>query len=193
MTAKLDVLLDRYGKFSNVILFIMLIIPFNALIWPTMSGHFRNLTSGLSTLDPDFAYLPQTALDRVAAYGAPARAYYLVIEWTADLAYPFIYATLFALLLTFILRRALPAQNPYQRLRLIPYAMMVCDYSENILVSLLLLTFPAQSMVLAWLASIASFFKWMFGGMVVLSLLISLIALFATLFGEAQEPRGGSS
>ena len=193
MIGKLAALLDKYGKIQNVILFIMLIIPFNALIFPTMSGHFRDLAHGLGTLDPDFGYLPQTALDHIFAYGAPARAYYLLIEWTADLAYPFIYSTLFALLLTFILHRAFPPQSPYQRLHLVPYAMMVCDYSENILVSLLLLTYPAQSIFLAWIASIASFLKWMFGGMVVLSLLISIIALFAALIREAQEPRGGSS
>lgn len=165
----------------NVIVAIMAIIPFNALIFPLMSSHFTNLAGGLRTLDVQLGYMPADAIRQIGEYGDAARKFYLVIEWTADLFYPAVYCALFTLLLGVMLKKAVAPRHPYRNLVVAPIMMMVCDYLENNSISLMLLSASLRIPVIAWFAAIASLLKWLFGGFVILSILIALVALLIQL------------
>ena len=169
----------RNANLRNLVIAIMVIIPINFLAFPRMAWHFRNLSGGVSTLDVQFAYTPAEALRIVGNYSSPARNFYLLIEWTADLLYPATYATLFALLLALILKTAVAEDHPFRSFALLPYLMMVADYTENISISLLLLLYPPG--ILAAIAATASFLKWLFGGLIILALILSIIQMVRAL------------
>jgi len=175
----------RNATLRNLVIAIMVIIPLNALAFPLMSSHFRELSGGISTLDVQFGYTPAEALEIVGNYSQPARNFYLLIEWTADLLYPVTYATLFALLLALILKAGVGEDHPFRSFALLPYLMMVADYTENTSISLLLILFPNG--ILAAIAATASFLKWLFGGLVILALVLSIILLIRALLRREPE------
>lgn len=163
---------------------IMGIIPFNALLFPLMSARFGELSKGARTLDVQFGYLPADAIQQIASYGEQGRNYYLIIAWTADLLFPFVYMALFSLLLATIFKGATSPDHPFRKLASLPLFMMVADYSENIFVSLLVLTQANPIGLLAWLAALASLLKWLFGGLVALALIIGLFSLVSRVIQE---------
>jgi len=180
--------LYRHATIRNIILAIMVIIPFNALIFPLMSGRFRELTNEMQTLDVQPGYLPGDALAQIGQYGAEGRKFYILIELTADLFYPLIYATLFSLMIALVLKAGLPQSQPYQQLALLPVLMMVADYLENFSIVLMLAFFPALSIpAAAWFAAVASFLKWLWGGFSFLALLIGTgILVFKLIRGNQR-------
>ena len=184
---KLTVWLYQHASIRNIILAVMVIIPFNALVFPLMTGHFRQLARGMQTLDVQFAYLPDQALSQISQYGDSARKFYVLIELTADLFYPLVYATLFALLLALILKAGLSDFQPYQQLALLPFFMMAADYCENISIVMMLAFYPAAATpTLGWIAAGASFLKWILGGFSGLALLIGLGLLMQKLIRGNQ-------
>jgi len=179
--------LYQHATIRNIILAIMVIIPFNALIFPLMSGRFRELANGLGTLDFQFGYLPGDATLQISQYGEAARKFYILIELTADLLYPLIYATLFSLILALVLKAGLTQSQPYYQLALLPVLMMAADYVENFTIVLMLAFFPALSIpAVAWVAAVASFLKWLLGGLSLLALLIGTGILVSKLIRSNQ-------
>ena len=181
--------LYQHATIRNIILAIMVIIPFNALIFPLMSGRFRDLAKGLKTLDVQLGYLPGEAISQISQYGEAARKFYILMELTADLFYPLIYATLFSLILALILKAGLTQSQPYYQLALLPVFMMAADYVENLTIVLMLAFFPALSIpAVAWVAAVASFLKWLLGGFSLLALLIGTVILVSNLI---RDNKGG--
>jgi hypothetical protein len=165
--------LYKHASVRNIILAIMVIIPFNALIFPLMSGRFRELANGMQTLDVQLGYLPGEAIAQISQYGEAARKFYILIELTADLFYPVVYATLFSLVIALVLKAGKGQSLPYHQLALLPVLMMAADYVENFSIVLMLTFFPTLSTpAVAWVASVASFLKWLWGGFSILALLI---------------------
>ncbi|GAP06715.1 hypothetical protein ATHL_01572 [Anaerolinea thermolimosa] len=171
-----------YIKFRNLIIIFMVIIPFNILIFPILSENFRSVSGNLQTLDVQFGYSPEDALNFIQRLGETARHFYLLIEWTADLFYPIIYSSLFTLLLG-LLFKAVHLQDKLTGLRyliVLPVFMMGFDYSENILLSILLLWHNSLSgygmaLWVASFASIASLCKWLTGGLILITLFTGFI------------------
>ena len=179
--------LYQHATIRNIILAIMAIIPFNALIFPLMSGHFSELTNGMQTLDVQPGYLPGDASAQISQYGEAGRKFYILIELTADLFYPLIYATLFSLIIALVLKAGLPQSQPYHQLVLLPVIMMTADYVENFTILLMLAFFPALSIpAIAWFAAGASFLKWLLGGFSILALLIGAGILVSKLIRNNQ-------
>lgn len=172
-----------HASLANLVLAIMLVIPFNALIFPLMSGHFHQIASGMSTLDVQLGYTPSDAARQTASYGASARQYYLLIEWTADLFYPIVYSSVFTLLLGFILKGILQEGHRFRGMVVAPSLMMISDYLENIFISLQILVYPTTISILGWLSAFFSLLKWFLGGIIIVSLLISVIFLIKNLTG----------
>jgi hypothetical protein len=62
-------------------------------------------------------------------------------------------------------------------LNLVPVAGVLFDYTENVLASVVMLRYPAESWIAATLASPATAIKWVFVGGSFVVLLANLIAL----------------
>jgi len=150
----------RKASLRTLIIAIMVVIPFNLLVFPVLSARFATLTNGLQTLDVQIGYLPSTAQAQVAQYSGDAIRHYLLTEWTADLIFPLAYTTVLTCILAVFLRVTTTETDPLRRIALLPLLMMASDYAENILVSLLVLSFPNGSNFTSLAAAVASATKW---------------------------------
>ena len=141
----------------------------------------------MQTLDIQLGYLPGEAITQISQYGEPARKFYILIECTADLVYPLVYAALFSLVLALILKAGLTQSQPYRQLALLPVLMMAADYIENFTIVSMLAFYPAASIpAIAWIASVASFLKWLWAGFSILALLIGTGILISKLIRGNQ-------
>ncbi len=111
-------------------------------------------------LPPDLhlAYTP-AHLEQDFTYWSQHRAAFLWGHLVVDNVYPLIYGLLLALLLTALRPRRFPDRAPWWALAL-PVAMALADGSENLLLSLLMFTYPRLPVAWAWMASLATGTKW---------------------------------
>lgn len=177
-----------YIKIKNLILMFMLIIPFNVLVFPILSENFRSISGNLQTLDVQFAYSPTDAIHLIQQLEEKARHFYLLIEWTADLLYPITYSSLLTILLGLLLKAvSLPDKLTSLRfLIVLPLFMMGFDYAENIFLSILLiwqnqLSSSGMNLWIASIASIASFGKWLTGGLILAVLFSGFMLLVVNI------------
>jgi hypothetical protein len=96
----------------------------------------------------------------LTAYGEEGRSLYLKLE-LVDLVYPIVYSVLFALILTYLLKRALPAESALQRLSLLPFAALGMDYLENAGIITMCATYPERWPRLGAAAGIFNAGKWL--------------------------------
>lgn len=175
-------------KIKNLIVMFMIIIPFNILVFPILSEHYRSISGNLQTLDVQFGYSARDAINLIQQLGEKARHFYLLIEWTADLFYPVTYSSLLTILLGLLLKAvSLPDKLNGLRFSIfLPLFMMGFDYSENILLSTLLI-WPNQlsgsgiDLWIASMASVASFCKWLSGGLILVALFSGFILLIINI------------
>jgi hypothetical protein len=107
-------------------------------------------------------YSVETAHKAVAGYGEAGRALYAQIQGTADVAYPIVYSIAFALLLSFLWKRAAPAAKWTYWLPLLPIVGALFDLTENFFIVQLLKQYPQQPDSIAQIARAATFCKWLF-------------------------------
>jgi hypothetical protein len=177
--------LEKIASLKTIIILVMVIIPFNALLFPWVAGRLEAI-SGYRLMDVLFWYTPREVFTRLDAYQTGGRNLYLISAWAIDLLYPLVYSLLFACILTVTLRAAFAPQNPLQRMQLLPFLMMFFDYLENIAISLLLVFYPAQLDLLARMASTFTSLKWCFAVFSLFALLTGLIRWIIVVFKPAR-------
>ena len=111
---------------------------------------------------PDTSLFYSTAdLSRMAeAYGEQGRQAYIHARFTFDLLWPLVYTAFLCTSLSWLNRRAFPADSPWQRMNLVPLAAMLLDLLENISTSLVMAQYPAPLPLAAALAPIFTLAKW---------------------------------
>ena len=129
----------------------------------------------IGAIDSTFGFSPQKTLQMVEEYGESARAYYMMVELTIDLAYPVVYSLLLAVTITIIYLRLL--ERPVNYLNLLPFAILVFDYLENITIILLLRHYPEQSVAMATLCELFKLIKWLLFGLVLFIIFYGLAKL----------------
>ncbi|WP_054848126.1 hypothetical protein [Methanoculleus chikugoensis] len=105
------------------------------------------ITGGAGILDMEFTYTPVQAYAMLAALGGDAgRAFYLARIVPLDLVFPLAYTLFYAVAISWLLSRWLPAGSPpWMRLNLVPLVAGIADYCENIGgVIAMLLAYPAE-------------------------------------------------
>jgi hypothetical protein len=112
------------------------------------------LFSPEKVLDARGWYSPDEAKVLFERLGDEGRLLYAKTEVTLDLAFPFIYGTLF-LLLTLRLYE----EGVARRLMLVPLIAMVADLLENSLIAYLAWTFNGQASALTWVAALFTAIK----------------------------------
>ncbi|BAJ63522.1 hypothetical protein [Anaerolinea thermophila] len=174
-------LLNKYASGKILILLFMALIPFNLLIFPAMQMELsrRALTSDAHMLDVQIGYTAEQALDEISQLGVQGKQWYRLITWTADLVYPALYSTFFALLLAFLLRVVSVTDSRFSLVPLVPFLMALMDYGENIAITVALSAFSQPSEGILALASVLSALKWACG---IVILLFVVLLLFYLLF-----------
>jgi len=171
----LSSLLHRIASWKTLLLFLALYFLFVALILKNTEAHINSLAGkSIGIIDLTMGFDPQRTLDMVAGYGDAARGHYAMVEMTADVAYPIVYAFVLAIMLTLLFRN-----TKYARVHLLPFLVLLFDYAENINIVYLLKTYPEQSLAAATLCEVFKLLKWGTSGLVCLTILAGIILKLA--------------
>jgi len=127
-------------------------LAFNLLIFPSFAADIVAVSQGTNVLDLKPWYSPDEALQCINAYGPEGRRIYLWAEWTADFLYPPIYSLLFGGLL-FRLGGG--------KWSLLAVFSWLFDWTENVLITLMLVMYPAFNPVVAQVAAFFTTLKWL--------------------------------
>lgn len=165
----------RWIKPVNLLIPILFALPFNLLLFPRRSAALVGL-SGVERpiIDTWFAYTPDRVYQVLPALGQQGRQLYAITELSLDLAYPLVYNSFLWLAITLVVDKTFHRQSPIQKLALLPAGVLACDYAENILLAILLWSYPTRHTTLAWAASFFTTAKWVLGALAILSILLGL-------------------
>lgn len=185
----MNVLIRTLNRFSHWKSFLILLAVYASFpaYWLKNAATTINQLSG-KTIDPvdlTFGFNPARTLAMIADYGDEARTYYVRVELTVDMAYPIVYALLFAVILTLLFRGR--AYKPFGWVTLLPFAILLFDYLENATIVGLLTSYPQQSYGLAVLCEIFKLAKWLTVALIFGLMLYGVIRLIA---GRRQAQMG---
>ena len=134
----------------------------------------EKITGGAGILDMEFTYTPVQAYAMLAALGDAGRAFYLTRIVPLDLVFPLAYTLFYAVAISWLLSRWLPAESPWMRLNLVPLVAGAADYCENIGVVAMLLAYPAELYGVAAFTAVISPIKYTFIAVSVLNILAAV-------------------
>jgi len=141
----------------------------------------RPYAAGTNILDVEFFYTATQAYDRFTLFGEQGRATYLTIL-KGDLVYPALLGSLLAVSICLIVKRLNPSRVGWQYLALLPLVNMVCDYCENFLLFVLLLSYPTHLPTVASVAGVVTLTKNIFGILSFATLAFGLLAMLIRYF-----------
>jgi hypothetical protein len=161
-------------------------LSFNLFIFPWRTARVREF-SGIADrlLDIRFSYSPDEVFDLAARLGERGRQLYALSELSIDAIYPLLYSSFFYLLLLLVIPRAFSNHPRWQRLALLPFAALACDYAENVSLAIILLGFP-ETMPVAPFANLFTMAKWMFGAISIVLLLTGSLKLLVRKWTTAR-------
>lgn len=125
-----------------------------------------NALSGkkVNIIDLTMDYDTERTRQYLSDYTLEARAYYAQVEATVDVAYPLVYAFLFALILALLFRRSRFGVPDW--VVVLPFVIQLLDYTENFFIYQLLTQYPDFSEGLLIGCEVAKVLKW--GGVLVI-------------------------
>ena len=155
-----------------------------------MMGYIMPLAGGLMALaanasvmplDLMFFYTPDQAFAMIEKYGEAGRDLYMKIELTADIIYPIIYTLFYGLLLSWLFQRGFKSDSKMQKYNVMPVGAWFFDMLENVGIVSMLVMYPSQPAVMAWLTMIFGSIKWAF----------FLVTVGLTLYGLVRAIMNG--
>jgi hypothetical protein len=141
-------------------------------------------------LDLMFFYTPQQAFEMMDRYGEAGRSVYLRIELTADIIYPIIYTLFYGLLLSWLFQRAFRSDSQMQKWNVMPVGAWLFDMLENVGIVSMLIMYPSQPEIMAWLTMLFGAIKWGFFVFTVGLVLVGLVKAAMNRFRKQAEFAG---
>lgn len=138
-------------------------------------------------LDLMFFYTPAQAFEMMDKYGEAGRSIYLRIELTADIIYPIIYTLFFGLLLSWLFQRAFNPESPMQKWNVMPVGAWFFDLLENVGIVSMLMMYPSQPEIMAWLTMLFGSLKWAFFLITMGLVLVGLVRAALNRFRKQAE------
>jgi hypothetical protein len=148
----------------------------NALRFPLSVPWMTELSGGLRILDMRPFYSPGQVYQLFEALGVAGRSAYLRLLWSVDAFLP--------LLFSLFLSEAV-ARGALRRYRLVPFAAGLADYLENMVLTALLLRYPARLDALARVASVLTSLK---HGLYLAGLILAALGAARELLGRGAPP-----
>lgn len=157
----------------------LVFVFFLVVILPAVS--FQASQMGLSpSIDTNFSFDPNVIYVILAGYGESGRAFYLLQRWTFDFIWPMVYG--FPIFFTLRLWLGKLDSSMVKLFIYLPLMAMLLDYLENITFSVIILLFPTEWMILAYLGVLLSLLKWITLSVSLISVsVLSLVVLVQTI------------
>jgi hypothetical protein len=159
--------LYRFASVKMLIVAVVAYAVFPAYFLKNAETRINQLTGKpVEIIDLGIGFNPERTRQLLDTYTPEARAYYASVEATIDVAYPIVYAFLFAIIIALLYR-----QNRHGLPRWIvalPFVGLLFDYTENFFIYQLLAQYPDISDTQILLCEAAKLGKWVVLGAVLL-------------------------
>ncbi|PHS28282.1 MAG: hypothetical protein COA84_01935 [Robiginitomaculum sp.] len=149
---------------------------------------FRLLMQGMGDsadnppLDLMFSYTPDQVYTNLSALGEEGRKTRVLVSSTLDTAYPLIYSSLFAVLITLTTHFLGLTHKGWIMLAHLPFAALIFDLAENTSIIVMALQYPDTMTGLARMASVFTSLKWISVSLVIGAAgMLSMMALVRRL------------
>ena len=174
MFTKISRYLCRISTIPVLFVSFLIFLIFVFFILPDMAQIMDAISSGLGSPDRLFYYDAETLLAFAKEYGEDGRHAYVRTRITHDIGWSLVYAGFLCLVISYANTISLPRDSRLQRLNLIPLVPLFFDTLENLIISIVMLSFPETWPLLNRLAGITTAAKWC---MVILSIFACMCAL----------------
>lgn len=144
-------ILVKIATGRNFILLFCLFIAFSGFIMPSVESDIKAMSGGVGVMDLQPFYTPEKARAMLGAYGPEGTRLYLIAQWTVDFIFPIISGLMFAVGLIWA------GGKRWWWMGLI---LTLVDWSENVLITALLMQYPSFSPQLAWVSCFFTSAKW---------------------------------
>jgi hypothetical protein len=152
---------------------------FAGTVLPQQARKADVYSNGAGSPDTSRMYSAEELYQLAEAYGAQGRAEYVYARFTFDLIFPAVYLLFLVTSLSWSLAQVFAESNRLRLLNLFPVFGWAFDMLENISAALVFQRFPNPTPIVANLAGMFTFIKWVF---VYGSFLILVLACFAALW-----------
>jgi len=125
--------------------------------------------------DMMLTYSPGTIYQRLVQFGAEGRYAYRLFLERVDFIFPALYGLFFVSTTTRGFSRLFPNRPALQKLSLLPLAVTLFDYAENLCFLAMLRDYPHEFVSLEKIANLFTLLKWLFA---LISTALALLAVF---------------
>jgi hypothetical protein len=133
-------------------------VMFTVIVLPAVA--FNAVEMGLTqSIDTNFNFNPELIYSIIESYGETGRAFYLWQRWTFDLIWPMIYGL--PLWLTLQLFLPMIKANQFKGLVWLPLFAILFDYLENIIFTIVVISYPSNLIFLTYFGVFLSLLKWL--------------------------------
>ncbi|MEJ2758491.1 MAG: hypothetical protein P8046_08440 [Anaerolineales bacterium] len=176
---RLSTWLTGVSKGWVVILSVLIFVLFMIFVLPDQAAKAELYTQGGDSPDMSFFYTPGDLFQMAEGYGEEGRQAYIRARFTFDLIFPMVYGLFLITTISWFASRIFPIGSRWRRLNLVPAVGVLCDLLENSAASIVMASYPKNSLLVGWLASGFTLLKWAFvyGSFFVL-LIIGIIWLY---------------
>ena len=167
---------------------LIIFLLFSALVLPQQATRAEQETGSTVSPDMSFFYSPSELYRMAESYGEQGREAYVRARFTFDLIWPLVYTLFLATAISWVFGKAFAPDSRWQRANLVPLLGALFDYLENLSTSLVMMRFPAQTVVVDLLAPLFTALKWGFlGASFVLLLGGMIVAVWRWLRRRTQD------
>ncbi|MBS1248569.1 MAG: hypothetical protein MAG431_00121 [Chloroflexi bacterium] len=186
MSKKLSAWLHQITNNWVALIALVIFFAFTAIVLPRQAAKAEAQTGQSTSPDTSFTYSVDDLYHMAEAYGEQGRKAYVRARFTFDLIFPVVYVLFLVTAISFLAGKSLEPNSPWMRANLIPVLGATFDYLENISTSLVMWRYPAPMPIVAFLAPVFTFVKWIFVGGSFLILVLGVVG-WVWKFGKKAQ------
>lgn len=157
---RLTAALLRLSATPVLIVSTILFAVFLIRVLPVQAQQAEQYSADIGSPDTLFYYTPQTLYDIAAAYEDSGRRLYVQARYRFDIVWPLVYALFLISAISHLSQMLFPPAALWHRLTLVPFCGLLMDFAENLLVTLVMVRFPATTPIADVASGITTTLKW---------------------------------
>jgi len=179
-----NIKLKKLYNLNGILISTVVFIIFMVFVLPWVSNMMEGF-GNVQSPDTLFTYSSEKLFSITHDYGVEGRRMYLIQRFTFDLFWPIVYGMFCLSLIGFAVMR-FERLMKYKYLVYVPVIAVIMDYVENILVSVVFLMYPAESRMIAILASVSTSIKWIYVSLSMILAVVSILYILTTIIQKKK-------